>query len=144
MCRRSGKEPETIQHSTAACEQLAPTECIKRHDEVAEVIHQKLAEAAELTENKCPYYRYKPTNVLENDNFQLYWNRRIITDKTIPFNQPDITFKNKKTKNAFLIGITIPNTHNLTKTTTEKQTNTKNWQKKYMLCGSKMQYKWYR
>jgi hypothetical protein len=35
MCRRCGKEPETIQHITAACEQLAPTEYIKRHDGVA-------------------------------------------------------------------------------------------------------------
>jgi hypothetical protein len=30
LCRRRGKEPETIQHITAACEQLAPTECVKR------------------------------------------------------------------------------------------------------------------
>jgi hypothetical protein len=54
MCRRCGKEPETIQHITAAGEQLAPTEYIKRHDEVAKVIHHKLTEAAELTEDKCP------------------------------------------------------------------------------------------
>jgi hypothetical protein len=54
VCRRRGKEPDTIQHITAACEQLAPTECIKRHDGVAQVIHQKLAEAAELIEDKCP------------------------------------------------------------------------------------------
>jgi hypothetical protein len=53
MCRRCGKEPETIQHIAAACEQLAPTECINRHDEVAKVIHQKLAEAAELTEENA-------------------------------------------------------------------------------------------
>jgi hypothetical protein len=46
------------------------------------VIHQKLAEAAELTENRSPYYKYTPANVLENDNFKLYWNRSIITDKT--------------------------------------------------------------
>jgi hypothetical protein len=52
MCRRCEKEPEMIQHITAACEQLAPTDCIKRHDEVTKVIHQKLAEAAELTEDK--------------------------------------------------------------------------------------------
>jgi hypothetical protein len=120
-CRRCGKEPETIQHITAACEQLAPTKYIKRHDEVAKVIHQKLAEAAELTEDKRPYYRYKPANVLENDNFKLYWNRSIITDKTVPFNRLDVTFTNKKTKNAFLIDIAIPNTHNLAKTITEKQ-----------------------
>jgi hypothetical protein len=121
MSRRCGKELETIQHITAACEQLAPTEYIKRHDEVAEVIHQKLAEAAELTEDKCPYYRYKPANVLENDNFKLYWNRNIITDITIPFNRPDITLMNKKTKNTFLIDIAIPSVHSVAKTITEKQ-----------------------
>jgi hypothetical protein len=48
------KEPETIQHITATCEQLAATEYITRHDGVAKVIHQKLAEATELTEDKCP------------------------------------------------------------------------------------------
>ena len=84
MCRRCGKESETIQHITAACEQLAPTEYVKRHDEVAKVIHQKLAEAAELAEDKSPYHKYTPANVLENDNFKLYWNRSTIADKTIP------------------------------------------------------------
>jgi len=48
LCRRCGKESETIQHITAACEQLAATEYVKRHDGLARIIHQKLAEAAEL------------------------------------------------------------------------------------------------
>jgi hypothetical protein len=55
LCRRCGKESETIQHITAAGEQLAHTEYVKRHDGVANVIHQKLAEAAELIEDKSPY-----------------------------------------------------------------------------------------
>jgi hypothetical protein len=59
--------------------------------------------------------------VLENDSFKLYWNRSIITDKTIPFNRPDITLTNKKTKNTCLIDIAIPNSHILAKTITEKQ-----------------------
>ena len=121
LCRRCGKESETIQHITAACEQLAPTEYLKRHDGLAKIIHQKLAEVAELIEEKSPYYKYTPANVLENDNFKLYWNRSILTDKTIPFNRPDITFINKKTKNTFLIDIAVPNTHNLAKTITDKQ-----------------------
>jgi hypothetical protein len=104
-----------------ACEQLAPTEYLKRHDGLAKIIHQKLAEAAELIEEKSPYYKHKPANVLENDNFKLYWNHSILTDKTIPFNRPDITFMNKKTKNTFLIDIAVPNTYNLTKTITDKQ-----------------------
>jgi hypothetical protein len=52
---------------------------------------------------------------------KLYWNRSIITDKTVPSNRPDITFTNKKTKNTFLIDTAIPNTHNLAKTVTVKQ-----------------------
>jgi hypothetical protein len=64
------------------------------------VIHQKLAEAAELITDKSPYYKHTPANVLQNDNFKLYWNRSTLTDKTVPFNRPDITFMNKKTKNT--------------------------------------------
>ena len=79
-----------------ACEQLASTEYAKRHDGVAKVIHQKLAEAAELIEDKSPYCRYTAANVLENDRFKLYWNSSIITDKIILANRPDITFTNKK------------------------------------------------
>jgi len=48
LCRRCGKESETVQHIPPSCEQLAPTECVKRHDGLAKIIHQKLAEAAKL------------------------------------------------------------------------------------------------
>jgi hypothetical protein len=121
LCRRCGKESETIQHISTACEQLAPTEGVKRHDGLAKVIHQKLAGAAELTEDKSPHYKYTPAHVMENDNFKLFWNRSILTDKRIPFIRPDITFTNKETKNTFLIDIAVPNTHNLAKTITDKQ-----------------------
>ena len=53
--------------------------------------------------------------------FKLYWNRSILTDKTMHFNRPDITFMNKKKKNIFLIDIAVPNTHNLAETITDKQ-----------------------
>jgi hypothetical protein len=39
LCRRCGKEPETIGHIIAACEHLASTEYAKRHDGVANIIH---------------------------------------------------------------------------------------------------------
>jgi len=94
-------ESVTIQHITAACEQLAPTEHVKRHDGLAKVIRQKLAEAAEMIDDRSQHYKYTPASVLENENFKLYWNRSILTDKTISFNRPDITFMNKKTKKTF-------------------------------------------
>jgi len=39
LCRRCRKELETIQHIITACEQLTPTEYVKRHDGLAELIH---------------------------------------------------------------------------------------------------------
>jgi len=123
LCRGCRKESEIIQHITAACEQLAATEYVKRHDGLAKVIHQKLAEAAELIKDKSPYDKSTPANVLENDNFKLYWNHSILKDKEIHFNNRlDITSMNKKTKNTFLIDIAVPNTHNLTKTITANKT----------------------
>ena len=100
---------------------MAPTDYVKRHNGLAKIIHQKLAEAAELINDKSPYYKYTPANELENENFKQYWNRSILTDKTIPINRPNITFMNKKTKNNFLIDIAVPNTHNLAKTITDKE-----------------------
>jgi len=85
LCRRFGKESETIQHIAPACELLAATECVKRHDGLAKIVHQRLAETAELTGDKSPYYKYTPASVLENENFKLYWNRSIITDKKNTF-----------------------------------------------------------
>jgi len=81
LCRRCGKESESIQHITAACVQLAPTECVKRHDGLAKVIHQKLAEAAELIEDKSPYYKNTTANLLENENIKLHWNCSILRTK---------------------------------------------------------------
>ena len=74
-----------------------------------------------MIEDKRPHYKYTPANVLENENSKLYWNRSILTDKTIPLNRPDIAFMNKKTKNTFLIDIAVPNSHNLAKTITDNQ-----------------------
>ena len=87
----------------------------------APILHNHQIRAAELIEDKSPYYKYTPASVVENDNFKLYWNLSILTDITKPFNIPDIVFMNKKTRNAFLIDIAVPNTHNLAKTITEKQ-----------------------
>ena len=38
---------------------------------IAKVIHQKLAEAADLIVDKSPYYKYILASVLGNDNLKL-------------------------------------------------------------------------
>jgi hypothetical protein len=34
-----------------------------------------------MIEDKRSYFQYTPANVMENDNFKMYWNGRIITVK---------------------------------------------------------------
>jgi len=57
LCRICAKESDTIQHNTAACEQLGPTEYLKRHCGLGKDIHQNVSEAAELIDDKSPYYK---------------------------------------------------------------------------------------
>jgi len=73
-----------------------------------------------LSEDKSPYYKYTPANVLENENFKLYWNCSILTDKTIHFYGPD-KFYELENKGHLLIDIAVLTTHNLAKTITNKQ-----------------------
>ena len=40
--------------------------------------------------------------LMENDNFKLYWNRRILTDKTITFNRSVKHSSIKKQRTPFL------------------------------------------
>ncbi|XP_050549514.1 uncharacterized protein LOC126910674 [Spodoptera frugiperda] len=97
-CRRCHGASETIQHITGACRAIAQTDYKHRHDQVAAIIHQSLAIQTKLVSDKVPYYKYKPQAVLENEHFKLYWDRTIITDKTIYNNRPDITMLDKQKK----------------------------------------------
>jgi hypothetical protein len=45
-----------------------------------------------VTKDDSPYYKYITAGVLESDNYRLYWNCCILTDKTIARNRSDVTF----------------------------------------------------
>ncbi|XP_039759615.1 uncharacterized protein LOC120633471 [Pararge aegeria] len=122
LCRKCNSNSETIQHITGACKLIAQTEYKHRHDQAANIIHQKLAYKYNLISNlkPIPYYKYVPESVLENNEYRLYFDRAILTDRTIHYNRPDITLQDKKNRTAIIIDIAIPNTHNLQNTISEK------------------------
>jgi hypothetical protein len=74
-----------------------------------------------------PYYKHIPNTILENETIKLYWNRSLITDKTIR-NRPDITLVDKLSKTVYFIDIAIPNNHNLNAKYAEKLAKTRNSQ----------------
>lgn len=121
LCRKCHRMPENIQHITGACNVLVQTDYTHRHNQIVHFIHQMLAQKYKLISNDLkPYYQYTPNPVLENNEAKLYFDRAILTDKTIHYNRPDITLVNKATKAVYLIDVSVPNTHNLLRSITDK------------------------
>jgi hypothetical protein len=78
--------------------------------------HMNLAVKFNLLKNTQPHYSYTPESCLENDSYKLYFDRTILTDIHIKHNRPDIIILNKQQKQAYLLDIAVPNSHNITQT----------------------------
>jgi hypothetical protein len=89
---------------------------------MCKIIHQKLAYKYGLLNKTMPYDKYIPNTILENETIKLYWDRSLITDKTIHSNRPDITLVDKLSKTVYFIDTAIPNNHNLNAKYAEKPT----------------------
>lgn len=114
LCRKCHSKPETIQHITGACSTLTQNDYTQRHNQLVNIIHQKLADKHKLTQEPyAPYYKYSPKSVLENQRYKMYYDRTIITDHTIYNNRPDITLIDKQSKHTYIIDIAVPNTNNI-------------------------------
>jgi hypothetical protein len=87
-----------------------------RHDIFAKIIHMNLAVKFNLLKDTQPHYIYKPESCSENDNYKLYLDRTVLTDIHIQHNRPDILILNKQQKQAYLLDIAVPNSHNITQT----------------------------
>ncbi|KAI5739678.1 hypothetical protein M8J77_022047 [Diaphorina citri] len=121
MCRLCNQITESIQHLTSGCKVLAPKEYLNRHNLVANIIHQELAKNITSSNKTCvPYYKYKPTTVLENGEFKLLWDMSVQTEHNLLSNRPDILFINKKEKKAAIIDVKIPMDDNIHIAYTEK------------------------
>jgi hypothetical protein len=104
-CRICGTEVETIEHIISSCTVLAQSEYKKN-------IKKKIYKDTQ------PHYIYKPESCLENDNYKLYFDRTVLTNIHIQRNRPDIIILNKQQKQAYLLDIAVPNSHNITQTYT--------------------------
>lgn len=119
-CRRCKATSETIHHIISGCQTITQSDYKQRHDNACKILHQKIAVKCSLLTQQLPYYKYRPENILENLSFKLYWDRGIITDKTVANNRPDITLIDKKAKLTYIIDIAVPNTNNLQSSYSEK------------------------
>jgi hypothetical protein len=103
-CRICGTEEETIEHIISSGTVLAQSEYKKRHGIFAEIIHNHI-----IFINQKVVWKMTITNY-------NYFDRTILTDIHIQHNRPDIIILNKQQKQAYLLEIPVPNSHNITQT----------------------------
>lgn len=120
LCRKCNSPGETIEHVMAGCPAMADNMYLGRHNQTAKIIHSQLGLKYNLLTNPPPYYKYNPEPVLEDSHTILYWDRPVLTDKTIDFNRPDILLIQKTLKTALIIDIGVPLTKNVLKTEKDK------------------------
>ena len=123
-CRLCKQHPETIHHVVSGCPILADNAYTQRHDNIARLVHLRLAEGNGLIQpNKFQWYNYEPETVLENNDIKLLWNLQIHTDKRLKHNKPDLVLINKKMKSCKIIDIACPSDYNVIRKRTEKLQN---------------------
>jgi selenophosphate synthase len=59
---------------------------------------------------------------MENDSAKLYWDKQIISNKTLEYNKPDIVLTDRKTNRGIIIDIAVPDSQNIQKTVSTKIT----------------------
>ena len=83
----------------------------------------RLSEYAGLFEEKEKWFAIEPPPVRENDNFKILWNFKVITDRRIDHNMPDIIFIDKSEKSVKIIDVAIPMDKNVITKRFEKLRN---------------------
>jgi ribonucleotide monophosphatase NagD (HAD superfamily) len=91
-----------------------------RHDNVAKILLEKMALKYHLLNESTPCYKHNSSQVLENNPACLYWERGILTDKTVSYNRSNITLYGKPIKIVYSIDGSTTNSSYLETTYTEK------------------------
>lgn len=85
-------------------------------------MHQLICLQKELIPSFTPHHVYTPQTIQENDQFKVYWDLTIITDRGVEHNRPDMVIFDKANKKAIIIDFAVPLDQNLAKSYAEKIT----------------------
>jgi len=66
------------------------------------------------------HYKHESQSVVDNSSYKLYYDKSIITRQTICNDRPDIVIPDKTIKEAYLIQVANPHSHNLHSTIIKK------------------------
>ncbi|XP_066932173.1 uncharacterized protein [Clytia hemisphaerica] len=105
ICRRCGREPESVGHILSACDKHKFSLYKNRHDEALRPVHSVLCD---LFGVKAPAIRKAPPPVLENDRIKVLWDPVIVTTVDMTERRPDMVVFFKETKKIVIVEQTCP------------------------------------
>ena len=89
LCRMCRKLDESIDPIVSGCSKLAQKEYKRRHDNLGKIVRWKLARKCNFEAGE-KWYELDPESVLENEDYEIFWDFCIQTDHVIEAPRPDL------------------------------------------------------
>ena len=119
QCRLCGTQAETVEHLISGCSQLAGTQYLARHDNVAKYIHWLLCGKYDI-QREHNWWKHSPVSVVENECVKILWDFNVYVDHMISARRPDIIVIDKAALVVKLIDVSIPADKNISTKEEEK------------------------
>ena len=107
LCRVCRKVDESIDHIVSGYSKLSQKEYKRKHDNLGERIHWKLARKCNFKAGD-KWYEHEPESVLENEDYKILWDFSIQTDHAIEARRTDLVVVDKKERSCKIIDFALP------------------------------------
>ena len=119
-CRICNKSQQTIDHVFSGCPELAKTEYIHRHNNVAAYIYTGRSVRSMRCKRQTSGTDTTQKRWRKKDDITSHYDMPIHTDRDISANRPDIVMKNNRDKKCILVDVAIPSDKNTSSKVSEK------------------------
>ena len=88
---------------------LAKEQYIKRHDRVCAQLHFNICKETGVKLDKKHWYEHVPKSIetSQEGKVTILWNQQVLTDRTIPNNEPHIIIRDNEKRTCMLIDAAI-------------------------------------
>ena len=107
LCRLCKKDDESTDYVVSGCSKLAEKEYNRRHDNLDNIVHWKLARKCNF-EAGDKWYEHEPESALENKDYKILWDFSIQIDHVIEARRPGLVVVDKKMRTCKIIDFAVP------------------------------------
>ena len=108
MCRLCSKQEESVFHIIAAHSYIILHLYLHaRHNLVAKELYDELVPQLRQNENRSES-KHEPQTVTRIENTEIWWDEKVMTQKKIKHDRPDIIIWDKENKHCKIVDVSVP------------------------------------